>query len=100
MSIAINKKLCIGCGACVEICPGSLPILRNGKALLPRPERCWGCCSCLKDCPVQAIALYIGDDIGGRMTVKKDGHRLRWIAALADGTEKIITVDSRDANKY
>jgi adenylylsulfate reductase subunit B len=103
VSILIEESKCTGCGACTQVCPGSLLKLQDAKAKIAKPERCWGCCSCLKECPVQAIALYLGEDMGGRggrMHVQKEGHLLHWIAALPGGATKIITVDSRDSNKY
>ena len=68
-----------------------------------RPERCWGCTSCLKECPVQAIEMFLGEDIGGlggRLTVCREQHLLHWKVRLPDGKETTITVDSRNSNKY
>lgn len=61
MSIRINQERCIGCGQCIDVCPGSL-IDRNaqGKAWMHYPKDCWGCVSCVKECPVQAIDFYLG----------------------------------------
>jgi adenylylsulfate reductase subunit B len=103
MSIEINAQRCIGCGLCAVVCPGSLIRLHNNKASIKRPERCWGCAACLKECPVQAIALFLGADMGGlgsRMTVKRRGSFLHWRVTMPDGTEKIITVNNRDSNQY
>jgi len=103
MSIEIRQDLCTTCGKCSQICPGSLIKLKDGKAAIPRPERCWGCASCVKECPSQAIALFLGDDIGGlggRMTVRRDGTLLHWTVTMPDSTFKTVTIDSRDSNKY
>lgn len=104
MSIRINQERCIGCGQCIDVCPGSL-IDRNaqGKAWMHYPKDCWGCVSCVKECPVHAISLYLGADIGGmgsRMTVRRTGSLLHWTVARPDSTTETITVDTRDANKY
>ena len=82
MSIRINQERCIGCGQCIDVCPGSL-IDRNdqGKAWMHYPKDCWGCVSCVKECPIQAIDFYLGADMGGRgstMNVTADGHYLHW----------------------
>jgi len=103
MSIEIRKNLCIGCGRCTVICPGSLIKLKNGTATIPKPERCWGCASCVKECTMEAIALFLGEDmggLGGKMTVRRKNSLLHWTVAKADGTTQTITVNSRDANKY
>ena len=49
MSIQINKLKCVGCGKCVEACPGNL-IKKDtdGKAFIKHVKDCWGCTSCLK----------------------------------------------------
>jgi adenylylsulfate reductase subunit B len=103
MSIEIRQNLCIGCGRCTEICPGSLIELKNGTATIPKPERCWGCTSCMKECSVEAIALFLGEDmggLGGRMTVRREKSLLHWTVTKADGTAQTITVNNRDSNKY
>jgi len=103
MSIEIRQNLCTGCGRCVVICPGSLIKLKNGIATIPKPERCWGCASCVKECTAEAIALFLGEDIGGlggKMTVRRENTLLHWTVTKADGTAQTITVNSQDANKY
>jgi len=103
MSIEIRQKLCTSCGRCAVFCPGSLIKLINGIATIQKPERCWGCASCVKECPKEAIALFMGDDmggLGGRMTARRKNSFLRWTVKKADGTTKTITVNSRESNKY
>jgi adenylylsulfate reductase, subunit B len=103
MSIEIRQNLCIGCGKCASVCPGSLIKLKNKTATIPKPERCWGCASCVKECSVGAIALFLGEDmggLGGKMTVRRENSLLHWTVTKADGTAQTITVNSRDANKY
>jgi len=103
MSIEIRQELCIGCGECAGVCPGSLIKLKNDMATIPKPERCWGCASCVKECPMEAIALFLGEDmggLGGKMTIRRENSLLHWTVAKADGTSKTITVNSQDANKY
>ncbi len=103
MSIAIDKKVCVGCGRRADICPGTLLALRDNRAYIRYPDECWGCVCCVKACPVHAISLYLGADIGGmgsRMTVRRDGDLLYWTVTRPDKTQETITVNSRDANQY
>ena len=106
MSVRIDEKRCTACGKCVEVCTGSL--LRIGeesekKVTLPHPENCWGCASCVKECPQCALSLYLGADmggLGGSLYVREEGYLLHWHITKPDGDTTVITVDSRDANKY
>ncbi|PWJ50606.1 4Fe-4S dicluster domain-containing protein [Faecalicatena contorta] len=103
MSIEIKTKQCIGCGRCCKVCPGSLICLNGGIAEIPHPERCWGCVSCVKECPVQAIQMYLGEDmggLGGRLHVLREDTLLHWTVRKPDGSIRTLTVDSRDSNKY
>ncbi len=104
MSIEITAAKCIGCGRCRKVCPGSLIRLdETGKAVIPRPERCWGCASCVKECPVQAITMFLGEDmggLGGRLTVRRENTLLHWTVTNPDGSAKTLTVNSRDSNNY
>ncbi|WP_270912989.1 DUF362 domain-containing protein [Allofournierella sp. CML151] len=49
----INKRLCIGCGKCAEICPQHT-ITVQGKAHI-HPAKCIRCFCCHEMCPVKAI---------------------------------------------
>jgi len=103
MSIEISREKCTGCGRCAGVCPGSLLSLKDGAAYMARPERCWACASCLKECPVQAVALFLGEDmggLGGRMTVRREGTLLHWTVTKPDSSVQTITTNSRDSNRY
>ncbi|MDR1764936.1 MAG: 4Fe-4S binding protein [Lachnospiraceae bacterium] len=79
------------------------PSASTRKAHIPHPERCWGCASCVKECPIQAISLYLGEDMGGRggrMSARRDGTKLHWTVRKADGATVTVTTDSRSANRY
>lgn len=104
MSIQIQSEKCIGCGKCLEACPGNL-IKRgdDGKTYIRHPQDCWGCSSCVKECRENAISLYLGIDMGGcggRLNVEKEGHVWHWKIEEPDGHIHVIDVDQRDANNY
>ena len=60
----INKKLCIGCGACVQFCENDSvkldrtigPIVHT-KNLEINQDECVNCYLCEENCPVEAIWL-------------------------------------------
>ena len=122
MSIAISKSKCVGCGRCIEVCPGNLIKLvaeenavcsrseQNGeatqplrKAVIRREKDCWGCTSCLKECKTGAIAFFLGADIGGRgsvLSVSDKGDIRTWTVTAPDKSTKTIVVNRKESNKY
>ncbi|MBV1710050.1 MAG: ferredoxin [Firmicutes bacterium HGW-Firmicutes-10] len=55
MPVRVDKDLCIGCGACVGVCPVSaLSMEDDGKAFCDE-SICIDCGACISVCPTQAI---------------------------------------------
>src|SRR5208337_1440851 len=51
---------CIGCGACVSVCPeGDVLALVNGKATIVNGHKCIGHALCAEECPVGAITMVM-----------------------------------------
>ncbi|MBQ9436913.1 MAG: 4Fe-4S binding protein [Lachnospiraceae bacterium] len=104
MGIIIDTLKCVGCGKCVQICPGNLIRMdENRKAYLKRPEDCWRCCSCLKECEKGAVSMILPPALegrGGRMQVKKDGAQTEWIMQGNNGEKTVLITNAREANKY
>ena len=104
MSIRINQKNCVGCGRCIEVCPGNLIKWdADNRAVIRREKDCWGCTSCLKECPRHAIKFFLGADVGGRgsiLSYQKKGSSSIWRVKGTDGTFQEITVNTKEANKY
>lgn len=57
--ININNETCIGCGACVAVCPDVLEMGEDGKARVKEGANMDAeCVQAAKDsCPVQAITI-------------------------------------------
>lgn len=103
MSIVIDKEACVGCGSCIEVCPGSLIFQEDGKSYMKYPKECWGCTSCLKECEFDAISYYLGADIGGNgttMKVREDKEKLHWRITKNNQEEETIVIDKKKANSY
>lgn len=55
MAYKINEDACLGCGACVEVCPVSCIKEEDGKFVINADE-CLECGACAAECPVEAPA--------------------------------------------
>jgi len=55
----IDISHCIGCGACVDVCPEDVLAVIAGKAALVSPARCIGHGLCADACPVGAIEIVM-----------------------------------------
>ena len=52
--VVINKSLCVGCLACVAVCPiEAMKWYPGGK----NPFKCTACGSCVKSCPKEALSI-------------------------------------------
>jgi len=54
--ISVDRKACIRCGACVDVCfaAGVFELTSEGSSAV-RPEDCWHCGQCVTVCPTDAI---------------------------------------------
>lgn len=103
MSIAINQSKCVGCRKCVEVCPGNLIKIENGKAVIKREKDCWGCTSCLKECSKSAILFFLGADVGGMgsmLSTSLQGDIRDWTVTAPDGSVRTISINTKESNRY
>ena len=61
--VYVKASACVGCSACVEVCPVKAIKIVNGKAVIDT-NLCIGCIQCLKTCNYDA--LYRTSDGGGK----------------------------------
>jgi anaerobic carbon-monoxide dehydrogenase iron sulfur subunit len=56
--VTLDKKVCVGCLACVAVCP--INAMRFVPGLLS-PFKCNVCGACVKKCPTGAIGIVVED---------------------------------------
>jgi NAD-dependent dihydropyrimidine dehydrogenase PreA subunit len=49
----VDKEKCVGCGACVNVCPAGAISVKNDKAVIS--DKCVDCGRCVQVCPADAI---------------------------------------------
>ena len=52
-ALMYSKKLCTGCGRCMEVCPQQA-LCREGQYIRTDRSQCIGCGACIKACPQKA----------------------------------------------
>lgn len=58
MPPVINRKLCIKCTLCAQICPlDVIHVGEDGEMDVTYPDECWHCRACALECPKQAITM-------------------------------------------
>ena len=58
--LEFDKKLCVGCNKCVNVCPNDVMIPNPEKGKEPIvifAEECWFCGGCVEECPNSALTL-------------------------------------------
>ena len=50
----VDKKKCVGCGACVDVCPVSAISMDDNKAMIDS-NKCIDCGRCAQVCPQDAV---------------------------------------------
>ena len=100
MAAWIDTGLCLGCGACVAVCPGDLLVLDGGKSRLRAPEQCWNCFSCAKACRTGAIRgrlPFVLADAGASLWPEPAEKGFRWVCRYPDGTREELSLERGDA---
>jgi adenylylsulfate reductase subunit B len=95
----IVTQLCIGCGACENICPGDLMEVKEGKAFCRSRRDCWDCMSCVKACPVQALEIRIPYQLGyypAKLIPVMKEKEISWSVTDINGKEEKFIIKVRN----
>ena len=57
MAIKVNKDICIGCGACISLCPSVFELNSDGKSEVISQADVECAKNAAQSCPVQAIIV-------------------------------------------
>lgn len=70
-SVTVHEAACVGCGACVEVCPPDvLRMSAAGKAHPAYPGDCQGCFICAMACQFHAIEVRVELDADTRAALE------------------------------
>jgi len=73
-TIEVNKRVCDGCGRCVEACPKKVLNVEKEKVVVVDLLSCTLCMECVKVCPKEPPAIKVkGDDKTFIFTVESTG---------------------------
>ncbi len=89
MAMIVDKETCVGCGACVAICPVGAISLED-KAHIDA-DSCIGCGACVNGCPVGAISPE--GAVAKKEVVNDHGTDLWVIAELENGEPVGVTYE-------
>jgi ferredoxin len=60
VTLRLDREKCIGCGACLLVCPHAVLSLTNGKIEIADRDACMECGACSRNCPVEALSVKAG----------------------------------------
>lgn len=59
-TLVLDEAVCMGCGACVDVCPHAVFLIEEKKARIVSRGTCMECGACARNCPVSAISVNAG----------------------------------------
>ena len=58
--LELDSGKCTGCGACIEVCPHAVLVIRNKKAVIADKDGCMECGACANNCAFGALRVDKG----------------------------------------
>ncbi|HOX11279.1 MAG TPA: mercury methylation ferredoxin HgcB [Spirochaetia bacterium] len=59
-SLRLDPDACVGCEACVDVCPHGVFLVEEGKARIANRGACMECGACALNCPAAALTVRAG----------------------------------------
>jgi len=56
MAVVVDKDTCVGCEACIPVCPVEAISIKDDAAVIDQ-DLCTECEACIVECPVEAIKV-------------------------------------------
>lgn len=88
MAVKIDKDTCIGCEACVAVCPVGALSMVDGKSTV-NEDTCIECGACIHNCPVEAISLPKVE----KVVANSEGEDIWVMAQIEDGQPLGVTFE-------
>jgi nitroreductase/Pyruvate/2-oxoacid:ferredoxin oxidoreductase delta subunit len=76
VSVVIDAEKCVGCEACLQVCPSETLTMRDGKAVVTGQESL-GCGHCAAVCPTEAIRVGALDN--AVLDFETFSHAAHWL---------------------
>ena len=67
----IDVGTCLGCYACVDVCPFDVLTVDRYVAVVARPEECCGVVLCEQVCPNGSLTIAVGEPVRDRPGVRR-----------------------------
>ncbi len=59
-TLKLDAVKCVGCGECEMVCPHSVFVIKDKKAVITDLDGCMECGACHMNCPADAISVSPG----------------------------------------
>lgn len=70
-SLTLRVDKCIGCGACVDVCPHGVFMIEGRKATIVGRDYCMECGACARNCPTAALTVQPGVGCAAAIIMRK-----------------------------